>query len=65
MSSIEKFAAYYRAYQPHERSLVPVAMLLANLLAIWLLLYLVSLIDPAPTAGGHGDLQALMLANPH
>lgn len=51
MKNIEKDAAYYRAYLPDERSLVPVAILLANIVAVWLLFYLVSVIGPAPTSG--------------
>jgi hypothetical protein len=49
MRNIEKDAAYYRAYLPDERSLGPVAILLDNIVALWLLFYLVSVIGPVPT----------------
>ncbi len=43
---IEKHAAFYRAYQPDDRSLFPVAFVLATLVALWLLIYLVSAVGP-------------------
>ncbi len=43
---IEKHAAFYRGYQPDDRSLFPVAMVLATLVALWLLVYLVSSVRP-------------------
>lgn len=43
---IEKHAAFYRGFQPHDRSLFPVAVVLATLVAVWLLVYLVSAIGP-------------------
>ena len=45
---IEKHAAFYRAYQPADRSFFPVAVVLATLIALWLLVYLVSAVGPQP-----------------
>ena len=42
MDGIGKHAAFYRAYLPHDRSLVPVAVALGAIVALWLSLYLVS-----------------------
>jgi hypothetical protein len=43
---IEKHAAYYRGYQPDDRSVFPVAIVLATTVALWLLVYLVSTVGP-------------------
>ena len=43
---IEKHAAFYRGYEPDQRSLFPVAVVLATLIALWLLVYLVSAVGP-------------------
>jgi hypothetical protein len=45
---IEKHAAFYRGYQPGDRSPLPVAIVLATLVALWLLVYLVSAVGPQP-----------------
>ena len=42
MNEIGKQAVFYRAYLPHDRSLVPVAVALGAIVALWLSLYLVS-----------------------
>jgi hypothetical protein len=42
MDGIDKHAAFYRAYLPHDRSLIPVAVALGAIVAFWLSLYLVS-----------------------
>ena len=42
MDDIGKHAAFYRAYLPHDRSLIPVAVALGAIVALWLSLYLVS-----------------------
>ena len=42
MDGIGKHAAFYHAYLPHDRSLVPVAVALAVIVALWLSLYFVS-----------------------
>ena len=42
MDGIDKHAAFYRAYLPHDRSLIPVAVALGAIVALWLSLYCVS-----------------------
>ena len=42
MRWIEKQARHYNGYLADERSLIPVTILLANAVAIWLLAYLIS-----------------------
>jgi hypothetical protein len=42
MRWIEKQARYYQGYLADERSLIPVTILLANAVAIWLFVYLIS-----------------------
>ena len=42
MHWIEKQARHYNGYLADERSLIPVTILLANAVAIWLLVYLIS-----------------------
>ncbi len=42
MHWIEKQARYYKGYLADERGLIPVTILLANAVAIWLLVYLIS-----------------------
>jgi hypothetical protein len=42
MDSIGKHAAFYRAYLPHDRSIIPVALALGVIVALWLSLYFVS-----------------------
>ena len=42
MDTIGKHAAFYRAYLPHDRSLIPVAVALGVIVALWLSLYSVS-----------------------
>lgn len=42
MDGIGKHAAFYRAYLPHDRSLVPVAVALCAIVALWLSLDLIS-----------------------
>ena len=42
MDGIDKHAAFYRAYLPHDRSLIPVAVALGAIVALWLSLYLIS-----------------------
>ncbi len=42
MRWIEKQARYYKGYSADGRSLIPVTILLANAVAIWLLAYLMS-----------------------
>jgi hypothetical protein len=42
MDGIDKHAAFYHAYLPHDRSLIPVAVALAAIVTLWLSLYLIS-----------------------
>jgi hypothetical protein len=39
MNEIGKQAAFYRAYLPHDRGLIPVAVALSAVIALWLSLY--------------------------
>ena len=45
---IEKHAAFYRGYQPDDRSLLPIAIALATFVALCLLVYLISIVGPKP-----------------
>lgn len=52
MNGIEKHAAFYRGYLTDERSLVPLTIVLATVVALWLLVYLVAAVaDPHQDAG--------------
>ncbi len=42
MNGIEKQAAFYRGYLTDERSLVPLTIILASVVALWLFVYLVA-----------------------
>jgi ABC-type glycerol-3-phosphate transport system permease component len=42
MDGINRHAAFYRAYLPHDRSVIPMAVALAAMVALWLSLYCVS-----------------------
>jgi hypothetical protein len=46
MDRIGKQAAFYRAYLPHDRSLLPTAVALCAVITIWLFIYLVSVVGP-------------------
>lgn len=48
MRWIEKQARYYKGYLADEGSLIPVTILLANTVAVWLLVYLVSSVGTPP-----------------
>jgi hypothetical protein len=41
-------AEFYRGYLTEDRSLVPLTIVLANGVALWLFFYLVSVAGPAP-----------------
>lgn len=43
---IEKHADFYRGYQPDDRSLFPVAIVLATAVGLWALVYLLSAVGP-------------------
>ena len=42
MDGIDKHATFYRAYLPADRSLVPMTIALATIVALWFFVYLVS-----------------------
>ena len=48
MDEIGKHAEFYRAYLPHDRSLLPMTITLATVVALWLFIYLVSAVGPQP-----------------
>ena len=50
MNGIEKQAAFYRGYLTDERSLVPLMIVLATVVALWLLVYLVAAVAQAHQA---------------
>ena len=54
---IEKHAAFYRGYQPDDRSLFPVAIALGTIVGLWLLVYLLSAVGPQQDSGG-GEVAA-------
>ena len=58
MNGIEKQAAFYRGYLTDERSLVPLTIVLATVVAVWLLVYLV-----AAVAEAHQDRGARQAAS--
>ena len=50
MDGIDKHAAFYRAYLPADRSLVPMTIALATIVALWFFVYLVIAIGPQTEA---------------
>ena len=54
MDGIDKQAAFYRAYLPHDRSLIPVAVALGAIVALWLSLYSVGS-RAKPASGQEGS----------
>jgi hypothetical protein len=50
MHGIGKHAVFYRGYLTDDRSLIPLTIALATIVALWLLVYLVSIVGPAPKA---------------
>ncbi len=63
---IERHAAFYRGYQPDDRSLFPVAIVLATIVALWLLVYMVSGLGPhtSTAAGRPSPHPAVALSHP-
>ncbi len=59
MRWIEKQTRYYQGYLADERSLIPVTILLANAVAIWLLVYLIS------SVGNPSRLQTSLSPHPY
>jgi hypothetical protein len=51
MDGIGKHAAFYRAYLPHDRGVIPMAIAVGTIVALALLLYLVSAVGPEPQPG--------------
>jgi hypothetical protein len=43
-----KSTAFYRGYLPDDCSLIPLTIVLAIIVALWLLVYLVSAVGPQP-----------------
>ena len=64
MRWIEKQARYYQGYLADERSLIPVTILLANAVAIWLLAYLISSVgnpsQPQTSLSPHPSTSAIL-----
>ena len=52
MNGIEKQAAFYRGYLTDECSLIPLSIVLASVVALWLLVYLVATVAVAPQDTG-------------
>jgi hypothetical protein len=50
MNGMGKQAAFYRAYLPEDRSLVPLTVLLSTTVALWLLVYLMGIAGDATEA---------------
>ncbi len=50
MDGIDKHAAFYRAYLPADRSLVPMTIALATIVALWFFVYLVIAVGPQTEA---------------
>ncbi|HEX9168594.1 MAG TPA: hypothetical protein VF886_06650 [Roseiarcus sp.] len=50
MDGIDKHAAFYRGYLPSERSLVPMTIALATIVALWFFVYLVAALGPQTEA---------------
>ena len=48
MNGIEKQAAFYRGYLTDDRSLIPLTIVLAAGVALWLLVYLVGAVAMPP-----------------
>jgi hypothetical protein len=48
MGGIDKQAAFYRAFVPADRSLIPVTIALATMVALWFFVYLVGSVGPQP-----------------
>jgi hypothetical protein len=47
MNGIARQAAFYRGYLPHDRSLLPLTVLLSTMVAVLLLVYLVGVVANA------------------
>jgi hypothetical protein len=57
MNGIRKQAAFYRAYLPSDRSLVPLTVLLSAMAVLWLLVYLMGVPGDVPQGAASFDQQ--------
>jgi hypothetical protein len=64
MDGIGKHAAFYRAYLPHDRSLVPVAVALGAIVALWLSLYSVSTVRSPQIVQKEARAAAVLVCRP-
>lgn len=64
MNEIGKHAAFYRAYLPHDRSLIPVAITLVAIVVLWLCLYFVSEEQNPQTAEAGTRAAAALVSRP-
>jgi hypothetical protein len=64
MNEIGKHAVFYRAYLPHDRSLIPVAITLVAIVALWLCLYFVSEAQNPQTAQAGARAAAVLVSRP-
>jgi hypothetical protein len=64
MNGIEKQAAFYRAYLIDDRSVAPLTVGWATIVALWLVVYLVSAVSPpAKPQTAEAAMQASALAS--
>ena len=64
MNEIGKHAAFYRAYLPHDRSLIPVAVTLGVVVALWLSLYFISAEQHPQFAQADARAAAVLVSRP-
>jgi hypothetical protein len=64
MNEIGKHAVFYRAYLPHDRSLIPVAVTLGVIVALWLSLYLISAEQHPQFAQADARAAAVLVSRP-
>jgi hypothetical protein len=67
MNGVEKHAEYYRGYLPDDRSVIPLAIVLTTIVALWLLIYLVSAVGPQPrpeTAQSAAHASTVVISQP-
>jgi hypothetical protein len=51
VDGIGKHAAFYRAYLPHDRGVLPMGVAMGAIIALGLFLYLVNAVGPEPDPG--------------
>ena len=51
MDGISKHAAFYRAYLPHDRGVIPMGVAVGAIIAVGTFLYLVNAVGPEPDRG--------------